>query len=279
MTVHPCAKINLGLNIVSKRADGYHNLQTVFYPVRIFDEIDISVSSPGTQEHPCELSIEGIDIIGNVQENLVVQAYNALATRFYLPPVSIRLVKRIPTQAGMGGGSADCAFTISALNNMFSLGMSLMDMRTVASGLGADCSFFITPTPSYAEGIGELLMPVHVDLSGFKIVIVKPAVAVSTREAFAHIVPKVPDVCCRDVVRQPVETWKHLLVNDFELSVIREHPVIGSIKQALYDMGAVYAAMSGSGSALFGLFRNTPQGLDCEFKDCFTAVTEGALYI
>jgi len=274
MTAHPCAKINLGLNIVSKRADGYHDLQTVFYPVRLFDDIVITANTLDKQECLCNLIIDGIDVIGATQDNLVVKAYNALASRFKLPDVSIKLTKRIPTQAGMGGGSADCAFTLTTLNNMFNLGLSIEELRVVAAGIGADCAFFINPIPSYAEGIGERLIPIHVDLNQYKLVIVKPKVSISTCEAFAKIVPKYPETCCRDVVRLPVKEWKDVLINDFEHGVICRYPIIGHIKQTLYDMGATYAAMSGSGSALFGLFQEAPNGLDETFKGCFTSIIE-----
>lgn len=275
VTVYPCAKINLGLNVVKKRSDGYHDLETLFYPVRLFDEINFTLSTSDKQNNPCELEVEGITIAGDVQGNLVVKAYNLLANHFKMPNISIKLKKRIPTQAGLGGGSADCAFTIKALNKICGLGMNVSEMQNMAAKLGADCAFFIESKPAYAEGIGEKLMPVSVDLSNYKIVIVKPTISISTKEAFAQISPKRPKVNCRDVVKLPVETWKDLLVNDFENSVIPQYPLIGQIKQKLYDMGAVYAAMSGSGSALFALFRKVPTNIVSEFENCATFITDG----
>lgn len=275
MTVYPCAKINLGLNVVAKRLDGYHDLQTVFYPVGLFDELSVVEASVGTNERSCTLDIEGLKVEGDPRKNLVVQAYDVLSEHYKLPSVSVKLVKRIPMQAGLGGGSADCAYMIRALNEKFGLGMSIQEMQAVAAKLGADCAFFINPVPSYAEGIGEKLRPVHVDLSRYKIVIVKPPVSISTKEAFANIEPKCPEECCLDIVNGPIDMWRTSLVNDFECGLIDSHSIICEIKAKLYNLGAIYAAMSGSGSALFGLFSETPQGLSELFPDCFTAVVNG----
>ncbi|MBR1402164.1 MAG: 4-(cytidine 5'-diphospho)-2-C-methyl-D-erythritol kinase [Prevotella sp.] len=272
MKIRPCAKINLGLNIVSKRADGYHDLETVFYPVGIYDEIEINETD---SDNGCSLEITGQEIEGDVEKNLVVKAYRLLSGIHPLPPVHITLNKQIPMQAGMGGGSADCAFTIRLLNEMFHLGMSVAEMEGYATRLGADCPFFITAKPSYAEGIGELLSPVDLDLSRYFIAIVKPPVAISTREAFAGIKVKRPQKCCRDIVQLPVGQWKDLLFNDFEESIIPQYPVIADIKKALYDEGALYAAMSGSGSAVFGIYEQNPESLKSLFPDCYVHVVKG----
>lgn len=274
MISYPCAKINLGLNVVCKRDDGYHDLETVFYPVRLTDEIRIKEC--GTDEkckYPCTLNIEGISIAGDLQDNLIVKAYNLLKENYAaLPEISVSLKKNIPTQAGMGGGSSDGAYMIRMLNDMFSLNISVNDMRQLASKLGADCPFFINPIPSYAEGKGEKLVPVTVDLSRYFLAIVKPPLSISTKEAFLMITPHRPMKNCRDIVMQPIETWKDELVNDFEQSVGKVHPEIADIKHKLYDMGALYAAMSGSGSALFGIFKDKPKNLSFLFDKCFTAV-------
>lgn len=272
MIIFPCAKINLGLNVVSRRADGYHNLETVFYPVNISDRIEITVrdgSMPG--DASCTLTVEGMPVAGNSDDNLVVKAYNILAKDYILPDVNINLCKRIPMQAGMGGGSSDCAFTIRLLNDMFSLGISTERMIEYAASLGADCAFFINPVPAYAEGIGDVLQPLDIDLSGYRFLIVKPDIAVSTRDAFSLITPAKPSKCCRDILKQPIETWRHELVNDFEKSIFALHPEIATIKERLYGMGAIYASMSGSGSALFGIFKDIPQGAADAFKGCFVA--------
>ena len=276
MITFPCAKINLGLNIVSKRPDGYHNLETVFYPIPLTDALEIKyMDEKFPSESPCDLKITGKDVDCNEEDNLVIKAYQLLAADFQLPRVHAHLVKRIPTQAGLGGGSSDAAYMIRLLDERFRLNIGIPEMERYAAKLGADCAFFITADPSYAEGIGDVLMPVDVPgagLGGYYLAVVKPSVAVSTRDAYAAIVPKTPSKCCRDIVRQPIETWKDELVNDFEAPIFAMHPELAAIKQSLYDAGAVYAAMSGSGSALFGIFREQPTGLERELEGMFCQV-------
>lgn len=276
MITFPCAKINLGLNIVSKRPDGYHNLETVFYPIPLTDALEIKyMDEKFPSESPCDLKITGNDIDCNEEDNLVIKAYQLLAADFQLPRVHAHLVKRIPTQAGLGGGSSDAAYMIRLLDERFRLNIGIPEMERYAAKLGADCAFFITADPSYAEGIGDVLMPVDVPgagLGGYYLAVVKPSVAVSTRDAYTAIVPKAPAKCCRDIVRQPIETWKDELVNDFEAPIFAMHPELAAIKQRLYDAGAVYAAISGSGSALFGIFREQPTGLEKEFEGMFCQV-------
>lgn len=276
MITFPCAKINLGLNIVSKRPDGYHNLETVFYPIPLTDALEIKyMDEKFPSESPCDLKITGNDVDCNEEDNLVIKAYQLLAADFQLPRVHAHLVKRIPTQAGLGGGSSDAAYMIRLLDERFRLNIGIPEMERYAAKLGADCAFFITADPSYAEGIGDVLMPADVPgagLGGYYLAVVKPSVAVSTRDAYTAIVPKTPAKCCRDIVRQPIETWKDELVNDFEAPIFAMHPDLAAIKQSLYDAGAVYAAMSGSGSALFGIFREQPTGLEKEFEGMFCQV-------
>lgn len=276
MITFPCAKINLGLNIVSKRPDGYHNLETVFYPIPLTDALEIKyMDEKFPSESPCDLKITGNDVDCNEEDNLVIKAYQLLAADFQLPRVHAHLVKRIPTQAGLGGGSSDAAYMIRLLDERFRLNIGIPEMERYAAKLGADCAFFITADPSYAEGIGDVLMPADVPgagLGGYYLAVVKPSVAVSTRDAYAAIVPKTPAKCCRDIVRQPIQTWKDELVNDFEAPIFAMHPELAAIKQSLYDAGAVYAAMSGSGSALFGIFREQPTGLEKEFEGMFCQV-------
>lgn len=276
MITFPCAKINLGLNIVSKRPDGYHNLETVFYPIPLTDALEIKyMDEKFPSESPCDLKITGNDVDCNEEDNLVIKAYQLLAADFQLPRVHAHLVKRIPTQAGLGGGSSDAAYMIRLLDERFRLNIGIPEMERYAAKLGADCAFFITADPSYAEGIGDVLMPADVPgagLGGYYLAVVKPSVAVSTRDAYAAIVLKTPTKCCRDIVRQPIETWKDELVNDFEAPIFAMHPELAAIKQSLYDAGAVYAAMSGSGSALFGIFREQPTGLEKEFEGMFCQV-------
>ena len=280
MKLFPLAKINLGLNVVERRPDGYHNLETVFYPVNIHDTLEVTPETtvngkPSTVNGKqstvnCKLSISGITIEGDTQRNLVVRAYHLLKDDFpALPPVSVRLHKAIPTQAGMGGGSSDCAYMIRLLNEQFQLGLTTAQMQQYAARLGADCAFFILAQPAYAEGIGERLEPIALDLSHYHIGVVRPDIPVPTKEAFSLIRPHRPQKNCRDIVMQPVETWRDELVNDFEQSVFALHPEIGAIKDRLYRLGAVYAAMSGSGSAVFGLFRE-PVALAPHFPGMYT---------
>ena len=275
MITFPIAKINLGLNVVEKRLDGYHNLQTVFYPVPIMDALEIAPMSEGfPSDVDCDLKVTNIHLEGDEQRNLVVRAYQLLKKDFpSLPRIHTHLWKGIPTQAGMGGGSSDCAYMIRLLNETFDLQLTNEQMQQYAAQLGADCAFFIESVPCYAEGIGEQLEPISLDLSGWYIGVVRPDIPVPTKEAFSRIHPHYPALNCREVVMQPVETWRDNLINDFEESVFALHPEIGAVKEQLYKMGATYAAMSGSGSALFGLFKEEPDGLRQAFPDMFTFST------
>lgn len=278
MLTFPCAKINLGLNITSKREDGYHNLETIFYPVPLTDALEVKLMHDDfPSDEPCDLKITGNAVDCDEKNNLVVKAYTLLAQDFKLPRVHTHLVKRIPMQAGLGGGSADGAFMIRLLDERFRLNMGIAEMERYASRLGSDCAFFITTEPSFGTGRGEVLEPANIaeqNLQGYYIAIVKPAIAVSTREAFKQIICRQPEHCCRDIVRQPVETWKTVLTNDFEEPAFKQHPELADIKQRLYDLGAVYAQMSGSGSAFFGLFRIDPQQLNNAFPACYTFTTK-----
>ena len=271
MITFPIAKINLGLNVVEKRPDGYHNLQTVFYPVPLRDALEVVTMDPAfPSEVDCDLKVSNFDT-GDEQRNLVVRAYHALKADYpALPRCHAHLYKAIPTQAGMGGGSSDCAYMIRLLNDLFALHLSEQQMMQYAARLGADCAFFIKSRPCYAEGIGEQLEDIDLDLSGWHIAVVRPDIPVPTREAFARIRPHFPAKNCRNIVRQPVDTWAAELVNDFEQSVFALHPELAAVKDHLYKMGATYAAMSGSGSALFGLFRERPDRLSQEFPNMFT---------
>ena len=267
MLTFPIAKINLGLNVVERRPDGYHNLETVFYPVPITDALELQ---PMDESFPssvdCDLKVTNISIDGDEQRNLVVRAYQLLKQDYpTLPRIHAHLWKGIPTQAGMGGGSGDCAYTLMLLNKMFNLGLSTQQLIDYAARLGADCPFFILSRPAYAEGIGERLVPIDLNLHGWHLAVVRPPVPVSTKEAFSLIRPHRPKTNCRDIVSMPVETWHEKLANDFEDSVFALHPEIAAIKSRLYELGAVYAAMSGSGSALFGLFRQ-PVDLEAHFS-------------
>lgn len=268
----PIAKINLGLNVVEKRPDGYHNLQTVFYPVPLKDALEVQVmDSAFPSDYDCDLKVTNTTIDGDEQRNLVVRAYQLLKKDFpTLPRIHTHLWKGIPTQAGMGGGSSDCAYMLVLLNRQFQLGLTEKQLIDYAAQLGADCAFFILSRPCYAEGIGEKLQPIDLSLNGYYLAVVRPDIPVPTKEAFSRIHPHYPAQNCRETVMQPVETWRDTLVNDFEESVFTLHPEIGDIKQQLYNMGATYAAMTGSGSALFGLFKECPEALSQTFPNMFT---------
>lgn len=252
MITFPNAKINLGLNIVEKRPDGYHNLETVFYPVPIEDALEVNVLNEGDAKF--RLNQAGLQIEGEADNNLVVKAYKLLDEKFNLPPVDIHLFKHIPSGAGLGGGSSDAAYMLKLLNEKFSLQLTQEALEEYAASLGADCAFFIRNTPTYAEGIGNIFSPISLSLEGYKIIVVKPDIFVSTREAFAQIKPHRPEVPLKEIVKRPIEEWKELMLNDFEESVFPQFPAIREIKEELYGEGAVYAAMSGSGSSVFGLF-------------------------
>lgn len=276
MIVFPCAKINLGLNIVSKREDGYHNLETVFYPIPLYDALEIKyMDEKFPSQVACDLKVTGNAVECDEQNNLVVKAYNLLSEDYKLPRVHAHLYKHIPSQAGLGGGSSDASFMIRLLDERFRLNIGNPEMEKYAARLGADCAFFIEAEPAYAEGIGDELMPVDGpkgNLNGYYLAIVKPDIAVSTKEAYAAITPTATSKSCREIVRQPIETWKEELVNDFEAPIFKLHPELAEIKEKLYQQGAKYAAMSGSGSALFGIFETEPNGLKEMFQDCFCEV-------
>ncbi len=275
MIAFPQAKINLGLNIVERRTDGYHNLETVFFPVPFYDALEVTDMHPDfPSAYDCDLKVTGISVEGDEQSNLVVKAYNMLKAEFpQIGRVHAHLHKAIPTQAGMGGGSSDCAAMLKILNDRFQLGLDETQLIDRASRLGADCPFFVIGQPAYAEGIGEKLTPISLNLDGWYLAVVRPNVPVSTKEAFALVTPEKPRHNCRDIVELPVERWRELLYNDFEQSVFAQHAEIASVKQKLYDMGAVYSAMSGSGSAVFALFRQ-PVSVDDEFGCMYAKIVK-----
>lgn len=285
MTVYPCVKINLGLNVLRRRADGYHDLETVFVPSQeyhdvleiipaddysrtsasLFGRYGMPGSPSGNRETVQAISPEGKLMITIARregvdwdplKDLCAKAYFLLDRDFSLPSVKIFLEKLSPVGAGLGGGSADAAYTIMELNRLFSLGLDDSQMAGYAASLGSDCAFFIYGRPMFGEGRGEILSDFPLPcLSDYDLKIVVPeGISVSTAEAYRGIVPHVPEKSLREVLEYPVEEWKGLLANDFETTVFAEHPALASIKRSLYDSGAVYASMSGSGSALFALY-------------------------
>lgn len=253
MITFPNAKINLGLNIVEKRPDGYHNLETIFYPIPLQDALEITPWEGGERKY--KLAQSGIQIAGDDENNLVVKAYKLLDNLHNLPPIEINLLKHIPSGAGLGGGSADAAFMLCMLNQHFQLNIPNEQLEVYAAQLGADCAFFVENKPTFAEGIGNIFSPIELSLKGYKLLLVKPDIFVSTRDAFAQIKPKRPSISLKEVAKMPIEAWKTYMVNDFEESVFPQFPAIADIKAKLYDMGAIYASMSGSGSSVFALFK------------------------
>lgn len=244
-------KINLGLNIIRKRADGYHDLQTVFYPVDTFT--DTLTLEPDARDFV--FVCNSAQDLGAQEDNLCVKAFRLLQRAYGIHGVRLALDKHIPTGAGLGGGSADAAFTLKMLAQHFHLPVDTPTLKQYAAQLGSDVPFFIDNTPVYATGRGEIMTPIELDLSMYDIRIVKPEVSVSTREAYAGVHPHESDLNFADVVRNvPAHEWKNYLYNDFEESVFKIHPQIAEIKQQFYEQGALYAAMSGSGSAVFGIF-------------------------
>lgn len=268
MITFPNAKINLGLNIVEKRPDGYHNLETIFYPINLQDALEVTRRENNDKEYT--LHISGSPLEGEPEDNLVVKAYKLLKKDYPgLLPVDIHMYKHIPAGAGLGGGSSDAACMIKLLNDKFSLGLSTERMEEYAVKLGADCAFFIRNKPVFATGIGNLFEPVELSLKGYHIILIKPDIFVSTRDVFAEIKPVRPAVSLKEIVKQPMETWKHSMKNDFEDSVFKKFPEIAAIKDELYDLGAVYAAMSGSGSSVYGIFKAPIENVEDKFCGCF----------
>lgn len=242
------AKINLGLNVTEKRPDGYHNLETVFYPVNLYDVLEVTEA----EETSCEL--KGIDVPGDTADNICLKAYHLLRKDFDLPPLKITLLKNIPVGAGLGGGSADAAFLIKLLNDKFKLGLTIAAMEDYARILGADCAFFITNKPVYAFGKGDQFSPLSIDLSAYFKVLVKPPVHVSTADAYGGLTPAFPETPLKDLISLPVKEWRGKLKNDFEERIFVKYPEISQIKEQLYLAGATFALMSGSGSSVFALF-------------------------
>ena len=251
MVVFPPCKINLGLSIVSKRFDGYHNLETCFFPVPWYDVLEV------IESNTFNFVSTGIAIPGSSHDNLCVKAYNLLKQDYQLPEVTIHLHKVIPTGAGLGGGSSDAAYMLRMLNDKFELNLSQDILANYAARLGSDCAFFVYDGPMMGSGRGEILRPVDLPLANKFLAIVKPSVHVSTADAFAGISPQPMNGTVEDIVtKTPLTQWRDQLKNDFENTVFKKYPEIEQVKEKLYAMGGLYASLSGSGSAVFGLFDN-----------------------
>lgn len=264
MIVFPHCKINLGLHVVRKRADGYHDIETIFYPVFWKDILE---TNEGIKDD-FDMEISGLNINGDLNSNLIYKAWKVIKADYNLPPLQVHLHKIIPMGAGLGGGSSDAAFMLKLLNLMFNLGISHEKLREYAARLGSDCPFFIESKPSLATGRGEILSPVSIDLSNYQIVVVMPQhISVGTADAYSWVTPSEAATPLIELIKQPINEWKNSLINDFETPVIKHYPRIGEIKNQLYQAGAHYASMSGSGAAVFGIFDKNA-GHDFDFDDC-----------
>jgi 4-diphosphocytidyl-2-C-methyl-D-erythritol kinase len=265
MISFPNAKINLGLNITGRRADGFHNIETIFYPVQWSDVLEIIPDT--SSKAAVHFKNTGIKIYSKEQQNLCVKAVNLLAEKFDIPPVRVHLHKIIPTGAGLGGGSSDAAFTLTMLNKLFSLKLNEEQLQEYASQVGSDCAFFIRNKSVFASGKGDKLEEIKVSLKNYFIVIIKPKIRVSTKEAYSHVVTAKPVASLKELIRLPVSKWKENIQNDFEKTIFEEFTIIRNIKAKLYKYGAVYASMSGSGSSVYGIFSEEKK-LDNSFRNC-----------
>ena len=265
MVTFPNAKINLGLNVVEKRTDGYHNIETLFVPLfDLYDVLEIVEADKTT------LQILGIEIDSEPEDNLILKALRLLQKDFEIPELSCFLKKNIPTGAGLGGGSADATFMLKLLNEKFTLNITQKNLESYASKLGADCAFFTRNKPSFAQGTGNVLSDLNISLQSKYIVLAKPNIHVSTAEAYSKIVPKKWETPLKNVLQLPILEWKNYLFNDFEKNVFALHPQLAEIKQQMYDFGATYASMSGSGATIFGIFDQKP---NVNFEEMFVFET------
>ncbi len=262
MLVFPNCKINLGLKVLDKRSDGFHNIESLMIPAGLCDILEI-VESP-----VISIRMTGIPIDGNIDKNLVYRAYLLMKKKFSLPPIAIHLHKAIPSQAGLGGGSSDAAFMLKLLNDFFDLKLGVQELRKLSLELGSDCPFFIENRPAFVSGRGEILQGMELDLSSWYLAIIKPDVHISTAEAYSNVIRTESQVNIKVIHESPLSSWKEILYNDFENFAFEKHEEIRILKDRMYKLGAVYAAMSGSGSAVFGIF-NKPPGLKQSLADIF----------
>ncbi len=253
MIAFPNAKINLGLNIIEKRADGFHNLETLFYPINLCDALEI-IAAP---DEPTVFNSTGIDIPGDSEKNLCLKAYHLLKNDFDLKNVKIHLHKVIPMGAGLGGGSSDAAQTLVLLNEIFNLELSQDQLINYARKLGADCAFFILNKPVFATARGDIFNEIDLKLNGYQVIIVKPENHVNTAEAYTNVNISSANNSLMSEIQKPISKWKEIIKNDFEVTIFKKYPEIKVIKNTLYQNGAVYASMSGSGSAVYGLFEKS----------------------
>jgi 4-diphosphocytidyl-2-C-methyl-D-erythritol kinase len=264
MVLFPNAKINLGLQIISKRPDNYHNICSCFYPIGLCDILELVPSQDFS------FTSSGLPIPGSPQDNLCIQAYHLLCKDFSLPSIKLHLHKVIPMGAGLGGGSSDAAFLLKGLNELFELGLSETILSIYAKQLGSDCSFFIKNEQVLATEKGDVFSPTTIDLSGKHIVVIHPNIHVSTIKAYAGVIPQKPEKDLKSILKLPINKWKQELTNSFEESIFVQFPLIAQIKERLYDSGAFYASMTGSGSSVYGLFDENPAEKIKDFSNYFT---------
>lgn len=266
MLVFPNAKINIGLNITEKRTDGFHNLETVFLPLNLSDILEFVESEDSTTFRNTGLKIDVPD-----SDNLVLKAYYLIKEKYKLPELKIHLHKIIPFGAGLGGGSSDAAFMLKSLNQYFELNISVKELENYALQLGSDCPIFIKNKTVFAEGTGNIFTEINLDLSKYYILIVKPDIHISTKEAFSGIEPKKPEISIKELIKLPIHKWKNHIQNDFEDTIFKLYPEINTIKNNLYKEGAIYAQMSGSGSSVYGIFNFKPK-ITALFNKYFTYI-------
>ncbi|MBS1761207.1 MAG: 4-(cytidine 5'-diphospho)-2-C-methyl-D-erythritol kinase [Bacteroidetes bacterium] len=267
MVTFPNCKINLGLNILRKRIDGYHDIESVFLPIPLFDALEI-VKTKETKAF--SFSTSGLSVPGNAMDNLCIKAYQLLLQKHKeIEPVQMHLHKAIPTGGGLGGGSADGAFALKLLNDYFKLNLSITELEYLALQLGSDCPFFILNQPTITTGRGEHLIPIEINLKGYRILIVNPGVHISTAEMFGKITPAIPQESLLENIKLPPEYWMNKINNDFEAVVFMKHPELKMLKEQLLLSGAVYASLSGSGSTLYGIFKKEDD-INLNFKNYFT---------
>ncbi len=273
MILFPNAKINIGLNITKKRNDGFHELETLMYPIALTDVLEISIATKH-QEQKIIITTSGIKIDSKEEDNLIYKAYQLLNADFNLASVKVHLHKAIPMGAGLGGGSADASFMLKGLNDMFSLNLSNESLEEYASELGSDCAFFIKNKPAYATGRGELLQELDLNMKGLHLLVVIPNEHISTKDAYSQICPKESKNSLVDSLKLPIDKWSNLIKNDFEDSVFNQKPKIELVKNMLNEAGAVYSSLSGSGSAVYGIFKQKPDIKNLLQSDYFTWFTE-----
>ena len=257
MICFPNAKINLGLNVTEKRSDGFHNIETIFYPIGWNDALEVVVAKKYSRKE-FTLHLSGIPISGNTNDNLLYKAYKLMQQIRLLPKIEVYLHKSLPMGAGLGGGSSDAAFFIKLLNEQFSLELTESETLDISKKLGSDCAFFVKNSPVFAFQKGDIFSDISLDLISLYIAVVYPNIHSNTKEAYSLITPQKPSQSVLEIIKQPIATWKTDLVNDFETSIFKLYPAVKKVKDDLYRLGSLYASMSGSGSAVFGLFDHEP---------------------